>query len=106
MRRQISFSLFVLSCSLSLPFAEETRFQVKHDHGIRSCGGELVFRDDGMEYVTSHKKDARTWNYVDIQQLGLIRESDLCGVSYTTYCSPSSSVPWQPPRACWCLTGS
>jgi hypothetical protein len=67
---------------LSLAFAEEIRFQVKHDHGIRSCGGELVFRDDGMEYVTSHKKDARTWNYLDIQQLGLVGGKKISVVTY------------------------
>ena len=60
--------LLVLSSTMP---AEDTRFQVKHDHGLRSCRGELVFRDDGVEYLTSHKEDARTWNYIDIQQLGL-----------------------------------
>ncbi len=82
MRRQILFSFFVLSCSLSLAFAEDTRFQVKHDHGIRSCRGELVFREDGMEYVTSHKKDARTWNYQDVQQVGLVGDDKISVVTY------------------------
>ena len=82
MQRQTLLSLLVLGCSLSLAFAEETRFQVKHDHGIRSCRGELVFRDNGMEYVTSHKKDARTWNYTDLQQLGLVGDKKISVVTY------------------------
>jgi hypothetical protein len=82
MRRGLLLSLFVLGCTLFPTFAEETRFQVRHDHGIRSCRGELVFRDDGMEYVTSHKKDARTWNYLDIQQLGLVGDKKIAVLTY------------------------
>jgi hypothetical protein len=82
MRRQIFLSLLVLGCSLFPAFAEESRFQAKHDHGIRSCRGELVFRDDRMDYVTSHKKDARTWKYVDIQQLGLVGNRKVSVVTY------------------------
>ena len=82
MRSQTLLSLFVLSCSLSLAFAENTRFQVKHDHGIRSCRGELVFQNDGIKYETSHKKDARTWNYLDIQQLGLVGDKKISVVTY------------------------
>ena len=82
MSREWVLSLLVLSCAGLPAFAEERRFQVRHDHGIRSCSGELVFRDDGMEYVTSHKKDARTWQYVDIQQLGLVGEKKISVVTY------------------------
>ena len=80
MRRGIFLLPLVLSSTLML--AEDTQFQVKHDHGLRSCRGELVFREDGVEYVTSHKKDARTWNYVDIQQLGLKSEKKISIVTY------------------------
>ena len=82
MRRGMFLALFALGSTLFPIFAEEMRFQVKHDHGIRSCRGELVFRDDGMEYVTSHKKDARTWNYLDIQQLGLVGDRKISVVTY------------------------
>ena len=80
MRRGMFLLLLVLSSTLML--AEDTRLQVKHDHGLRSCRGELVFRDDGVEYVTSHKEDARTWNYVDIQQLGLKSDKKISVVTY------------------------
>jgi hypothetical protein len=82
MRRGMFLSLWVVGLTLFPALADETRFQVKHDHGIRSCRGELVFRDDGVEYVTSHKKDARTWNYVDIQQLGLKSDKKISVVTY------------------------
>ena len=80
MRRRMFLLLLVLSSTLML--AEDTRLQVKHDHGLRSCRGELVFRDDGVEYITSHKEDARTWNYVDIQQLGLKSDKKISVVTY------------------------
>jgi hypothetical protein len=82
MRKGIFLSLLVLGSTLFPVFAEETRFQVKHDHGLRSCRGELVFRDDGVEYLTSHKEDVRTWNYVDIQQLGLMGDKRISVVTY------------------------
>ena len=82
MQRAMFLSLWVLGLTLFPALADETRFQVKHDHGIRSCRGELVFRDDGVEYVTSHKKDARTWKYVDIQQLGLKSDKRISVVTY------------------------
>jgi hypothetical protein len=82
MRKGMFLSLLVLGHTLFQVFAEETRFQVKHDHGLRSCRGELVFRDDSVEYLTSHKKDARTWNYVDIQQLGLMSDKEISVVTY------------------------
>jgi len=82
MRRGLFLALFALGPTLFPILAEEMRFQVKHDHGIGSCRGELVFRDDGVEYLTSHKKDARTWNYLDIQQLGLMGDKRISVVTY------------------------
>jgi len=70
-------------CSYLTPaLLAETRFQVKHEHGIGSCRGELVFGEDRVEYVTSHEKDARTWKYVDIQQLGLTGDKKISVVTY------------------------
>jgi hypothetical protein len=74
--------LLLLGLSSTLILAEDTRFQVKHDHGLRSCRGELVFRDDGVEYLTSHKEDARIWNYINIQQLGLKSDKKISVVTY------------------------
>ena len=45
MRRGMFLALFALGSTLFTIFAEEMRFQVKHDHGLRSCRGELVLRD-------------------------------------------------------------
>ncbi len=52
--------------------AQEIRFPVRHDHVIGSCTGELIFRNDGVEYATQDTKHARVWKYEDIQQMGLL----------------------------------
>ena len=70
---------FFFFSSLSIA---ESRFKVKHDHGIRGCQGELVFGDTSVEYRTSHKKDARVWKYEDIQQLGLLSPKKISLLTY------------------------
>ena len=49
--------------------AQEVRFPVRHDHVIGSCAGELIFREDRIEYATHDAKHARVWKYGDIQQI-------------------------------------
>src|SRR5437763_10734155 len=71
MKREVLILVSGLCLFLLPAFAEEARFPVKHNHDIRSCRGELIFTAGGVEYITEHKKDARKWNYEDIQQLGL-----------------------------------
>ncbi len=51
--------------------AEETRLAAKHDHLFRSCKGQLIFNENGVQYETKEAKHARNWNYADIQQLGI-----------------------------------
>lgn len=81
--RNVALCFVLVLCGARVPLlAEEQRFQVKHDHGFRSCRGELIFREDEVEYVTSHKKDARTWKYLDIQQLGLLGDRKVAVVTY------------------------
>ncbi len=60
----------------------EIRFKVKHDHGLRSCQGELVFSEAGIEYTTNHRKDARNWKYEDVQQLGLLSPRRISLLTY------------------------
>jgi len=64
--------LFLLSFKLTLAHAHAaTAFQVRHDHLIGSCTGDLVFTETGVEYRTAKTDDARTWDYEDIQRLEL-----------------------------------
>jgi len=82
MPKRILVLAFAMCSYLTPALPAESRFQVKHEHGIGSCRGELVFNEDTVEYVTSHKKDARTWKYVDIQQLGLVSDKKISLVTY------------------------
>jgi hypothetical protein len=62
--------------------AAETRFSVEHQHALRNCQGELIFREDTVEYATPHKGHARLWKYQDIQQLGLISSKEIKILTY------------------------
>jgi hypothetical protein len=66
----------------SAPGAEEFRFPVTHDHTFRECRGELVFRADGVEFLTPEKKHARAWKYEDIQQVGLLSSNEIVILTY------------------------
>jgi hypothetical protein len=62
--------------------AQEVRFPVQHDRLLRDRVGELVFGETGIEYQTKNKRDARTWKYEDIQQLGLLSPKELTISTY------------------------
>lgn len=51
--------------------AQEFTFRVEHDHAIGSCKGELIINQDGVEYRTGQKEDARKWTYTDIEIIKL-----------------------------------
>jgi len=62
--------------------AQEVRFSVRHDRLLRDHTGELIFGETGIEYQTKEKKNARTWKYEDIQQLGLLSPKELTILTY------------------------
>jgi hypothetical protein len=62
--------------------AQEVRFPVRHDRLLRDRTGELIFGETGIEYQAKNKKDARSWKYEDIQQLGLLSPKELTIVTY------------------------
>jgi hypothetical protein len=80
-RRLVSI-LIMLQFALPVALAAETRFQVKHEHVLGSCRGELVFGESTLEYVTKDRQDARVWKYQDIQQLGLLSPHKLSVLTY------------------------
>jgi hypothetical protein len=82
MKRHNTTMILILFLLASPLLAVETRFKVKHDHGFKSCQGELVFGDTTVEYMTDHKKDVRVWKYLDIQQLGLLTPKRIALLSY------------------------
>lgn len=74
----------ILAASLmTTPLATaEVRLPVQHTHAFKDCKGELVIGDQGIEYITKHKKHARVWSYVDIQQVGLMNANTVSIVTY------------------------
>ena len=55
---------------------------VKKDHFIGSSRGTLRFTDDGVQYDTTEKKDARTWAYVDVKQLQVLSPTRIAVLTY------------------------
>jgi hypothetical protein len=49
---------------------------------LRDRTGELIFGETGIEYQAKEKKNARTWKYEDIQQLGLLSPKELTILTY------------------------
>ncbi|HVN78600.1 MAG TPA: hypothetical protein VMW38_06350 [Terriglobia bacterium] len=82
MNRYPIFLLVGFNLFSSLHFGAEIRFKVRHDHGVKSCHGELVFGDTSVEYITNHQKDARAWKFEDIQQLGLLGPKKISLLTY------------------------
>lgn len=52
-------------------FAQEFRYAVEHDHLIKSCKGELIINNEGVEYRTENKDHVRKWTYTDIRMIKL-----------------------------------
>jgi hypothetical protein len=83
MKETLICGMLILAMSPPVMFlASETRIQVKHDHILGSCRGELIFGDSSLEYQTKDRQDARIWNYEDIQQLGLLSPKKLSVLTY------------------------
>jgi len=74
------FGGWLLLCSTLQ--AQEVRFPVVHDRLLRNDTGELIFGETGIEYRAKEKKNARTWKYEDIQQLGLLSPKELTILTY------------------------
>lgn len=75
----MAFSVFF---HMTSSLRAEVRLPVRHEHALKDCTGELVFTDQGVEYVTKNGKHARSWTYVDIQQLGLMDSRNISIVTY------------------------
>jgi hypothetical protein len=83
MTSKIAYScLGWLLMTASAVSAEEIRFPVRHDHTFGSCQGELIFKEDGVDFITPEKKHARAWKYEDIQQLGMLSPQEIVILTY------------------------
>jgi hypothetical protein len=61
---------------------QEFKFAVEHDHLIRSCKGELVINQEGVEYRTKNKEHLRKWPYTDIKMIKLASPKDIKVYTY------------------------
>ena len=55
---------------------------VKKDQFIGSSRGTLRFTEEGVQYDTTEKKDARTWVYGDIKQLQVLSPTRIAVLTY------------------------
>lgn len=62
--------------------ATEFRFRVKHDHLRKSCEGELVVNNTGVEYLTDHEPHKRSWPFKEIRILKLISATKIEILTY------------------------
>ncbi|MBI4469419.1 MAG: hypothetical protein HY650_08880 [Acidobacteria bacterium] len=65
-----------------LAVAQTHEFQVEHQHTLRDCRGTLIITPDTIDYRTTHKKDSRSWPYVEIRQLKVESSTRLEIVTY------------------------
>ncbi len=66
-------------------FAQNFRFPVRHDHGLRSCRGELIITAAGIEYRTAHAKHARRWAFEDIRMVVLASRREIVLHTYEAH---------------------
>jgi hypothetical protein len=55
---------------------------VKKDHAWGASRGTLVVSQDGVEYRTADKDDARSWSYQDIKQLQILSPTRISVLTY------------------------
>jgi hypothetical protein len=75
----VTFSVFFQT---SATLRAEVRLTVRHEHALKNCTGELVFTDQGVDYLTKNEKHGRSWTYTDIQQLGLMDSKNISILTY------------------------
>jgi hypothetical protein len=85
--RQSAISFVALSALLftSVPAraaGPPFELSVKKDEFIGSSRGTLRFTEDGVQYDTTEKKNARTWVYGDIKQLQVLSPTRIAVLTY------------------------
>jgi len=77
--------LLLLSAVGAKGFAQDFRFPVRHEHGLRSCRGELSITAEGIEYRTVHVKHARRWAFEDIRIVVLASRREIVLHTYEAH---------------------
>ena len=80
---RLSLILFGIIFFVVQPAAAQSyEFPVEHAHTLRNCRGKLLITPEKIEYKTEHRRDARIWEYVEIQQITVASPVEL---ELTTY---------------------
>jgi hypothetical protein len=66
---KLAISTWALLLMASPAAAQSYSFVVEHQHALRGCRGTLVISPNRIEYKTDHVKDARAWQYADLQEI-------------------------------------
>lgn len=82
MKRAMYVILLTIAFAVTPTFAQSFEFEVEHKHTLRNCRGKLLISQDGIEYQTDHKKDGRTWLYLDIRQVKVESPTEIEITSY------------------------
>ena len=62
--------------------AQSFEFAVRHHHLLRDCRGTLKISAFGVEYQSSHPKDARKWKFEELQTIEVNSPSRISLVTY------------------------
>ena len=75
---RLSLILFGIIFFVVQPAAAQSyEFPVEHTHTLRNCRGKLLITPEKIEYKTEHRRDARIWEYVEIQQITMASPVEL-----------------------------
>lgn len=82
--RLTAWTALVLLASTGTAIAAPQSFDlaVKKSHRLGASRGTLVVRDEGIEYRTTDKKDARRWTYEQIKQVQVLSPTRLAVRTY------------------------
>lgn len=86
-RQQLATSLAAIVILLAhVPWAAAAgppfELSVKKDQFFGSSKGTLLFTQDGIEYRTTDRDDARRWTYEDIKQLQILSPTRIAVLTY------------------------
>ncbi|MBZ5497056.1 MAG: hypothetical protein LAP85_11690 [Acidobacteriia bacterium] len=81
MFRSIVVLIFALSAT-QVSLAQSFEYAVKHRHILKDCRGTLKITPEGVEYQTSHAKDARRWKFEEIRVVEVKSPTEISVVTY------------------------
>ena len=81
MLRSIIVLIFAFS-GMQNSLAQTFEYAVQHRHTFKDCRGTLKITPEGVEYQTSHAKDARKWKFEEIRILEVKSSTRISLITY------------------------